>query len=107
MIVVGNPVVLSLDPLWRSFLNYVHEQGGWKGTGLAWDPREPVDLSSYGNYDLQYRQRAEAELDDTIGRLKAVVSQNLEQYDVDLGADGEDSDGEHAAVERVRNRDEE
>ena len=107
LIVVGNPIVLSLDPLWRSFLNYVHEQGGWKGTRITWDPSEPVNLSNYGNYDSQYRQRAEAELDDTITRLRAVVSQNLEQYDIDFAADDDDSDREHVAVERVRNRDEE
>jgi len=28
LIVVGNPIVLSLDPLWRQFLNYIHVRGG-------------------------------------------------------------------------------
>ncbi|BGP41754.1 Helicase MOV-10 [Rhodotorula kratochvilovae] len=35
LIVVGNPEVLALDPLWRRFLLYVHDHGGW--TGEAWD----------------------------------------------------------------------
>ncbi|KIO21468.1 hypothetical protein M407DRAFT_44382, partial [Tulasnella calospora MUT 4182] len=31
LVVVGNPLILGLDPLWRKFLNYVHRNGGWKG----------------------------------------------------------------------------
>jgi helicase MOV-10 len=42
LVIVGDPSVLSLDPLWRSFMNYVHNNGGWKGPGPSWDPSEPV-----------------------------------------------------------------
>ncbi|EGO29184.1 hypothetical protein SERLADRAFT_456584, partial [Serpula lacrymans var. lacrymans S7.9] len=43
LIVIGDPSVLSLDPLWRSFLNYVHNNGGWKGPSITWDPLAPVE----------------------------------------------------------------
>ncbi|KAG8929260.1 hypothetical protein FRC01_004607 [Tulasnella sp. 417] len=38
LVVVGNPHILGLDPLWRKFLNYVHRSGGWKGLEPNWDP---------------------------------------------------------------------
>ncbi|KAF9228744.1 RNA helicase [Gyrodon lividus] len=36
LIVIGDPSVLSLDPLWRSFLNYIHKNGGWAGPEPTW-----------------------------------------------------------------------
>ncbi|KAF8343993.1 P-loop containing nucleoside triphosphate hydrolase protein [Cantharellus anzutake] len=41
LIVVGDPVVLSLDPLWRSFMDYVHENGGWTGMKKDWGGHAP------------------------------------------------------------------
>jgi len=102
LIVVGNPIVLSLDPLWRSFLNYVHTKGGWRGIGITWDPEEPVSIRETG-YDAKYRAKAEAQLEDTLARLRAIVSQNLEQYDLDIGL-GSDSDDE-MYIERGMRRD--
>ncbi|KAJ1310105.1 hypothetical protein OPQ81_006853 [Rhizoctonia solani] len=37
LIIVGDASVLGLDPLWRSFLTYVHQEGGWKGGPIPWD----------------------------------------------------------------------
>ncbi|CAE6520072.1 unnamed protein product [Rhizoctonia solani] len=37
LIIVGDASVLGLDPLWRSFLAYVHQEGGWKGSPIPWD----------------------------------------------------------------------
>ncbi|KAF7966507.1 hypothetical protein HWV62_21353 [Athelia sp. TMB] len=31
LIVVGDPNILALDPLWSSFLRYIKANGGWKG----------------------------------------------------------------------------
>ncbi|TDL24433.1 P-loop containing nucleoside triphosphate hydrolase protein, partial [Rickenella mellea] len=42
LIVIGNPLSLSLDPLWRAFLNKVYHGGGWTGKHIDWDPNEPV-----------------------------------------------------------------
>ncbi|KAJ2932223.1 hypothetical protein H1R20_g4878, partial [Candolleomyces eurysporus] len=38
LIIVGSPHVLGLDPLWRSFLNYIHLKRGWVGPNIPWDP---------------------------------------------------------------------
>ena len=43
LIIVGDPQVLSLDPLWRVFLNYVYLNGGWTGLDITWDPEAEVD----------------------------------------------------------------
>ncbi|KAI5120592.1 hypothetical protein M0805_008070, partial [Coniferiporia weirii] len=45
LIIVGDPYVLALDPLWKEFINYVHIEGGYKGKVIDWDPTEPVDRS--------------------------------------------------------------
>ncbi|KAF7323612.1 RNA helicase [Mycena kentingensis (nom. inval.)] len=34
LIVIGDPNVLGLDPLWRAFLNFVHSNGGWTGADI-------------------------------------------------------------------------
>ncbi|KAH7908653.1 RNA helicase [Hygrophoropsis aurantiaca] len=50
LIVIGDPSALSLDPLWRSFLNYVYENRGWTGPPPTWDTSAPVDENgSFGN----------------------------------------------------------
>lgn len=43
--VVGNPLILGLDPLWRKFLSYVHRNGGWKGLEPTWNTNEHEDNS--------------------------------------------------------------
>ena len=48
LIVVGNPEVLSLDPMWRSFLNYVRSNNGCIGAEMSWDHNEEVDVA--GDY---------------------------------------------------------
>lgn len=45
LIVIGDPNVLGLDPLWRSFLEYVNTNGGWKGPAIPWDPPDHTDLT--------------------------------------------------------------
>ncbi|KAF8632154.1 hypothetical protein AX17_004896 [Amanita inopinata Kibby_2008] len=97
LIVVGNPVVLSLDPLWRSFLNYVHTEGGWRGTSISWNSQDPVNLPSY---DAQYRGRAEIELEDTLTRLKALVAQDLGQYDLDIDSEDDSNGVEDRGINR-------
>jgi len=81
VVIVGDPDVLGLDPLWRRFLNYIHNSGGWKGRKIGWDPHEAVDRGVYdaetGDVDSAYgahrRRDAETEMDDLVGRVKALV----------------------------------
>ncbi|KAK7047869.1 hypothetical protein VNI00_006197 [Paramarasmius palmivorus] len=60
LMIVGDPSVLGLDPLWRRFLNQIHSNNGWKGDGIPWDPEEPVDEA--GGYDQAMRERAQEEM---------------------------------------------
>ena len=42
LIIIGDPNVLALDPLWSSFLHYIHVNGGWTGAP-SWDEVTPED----------------------------------------------------------------
>ena len=79
LIVVGDPFVLSLDPLWKSFINFIHVRGGYKGKPIDWDPTEPVNR----NVAMDEARRAQglSELDQLIVRTRTEV---LEQAE-DLG----------------------
>ncbi|KAK2465578.1 hypothetical protein APHAL10511_002470 [Amanita phalloides] len=71
LIVVGDPQVLSLDPLWRTFLNYVYNNGGWRGPNPDWDTNAEVDVN--GGYDRAVRERAEVDMNDFTRRLEALT----------------------------------
>ncbi|CAK5272785.1 unnamed protein product [Mycena citricolor] len=73
LVVVGNPDVLSLDPLWRGFLGYVRDGGGWRGKAM---PTE-VDVD-------RRRRAAETETTQLIARLETmIVSKTDEDFDLD------------------------
>ncbi|KAG9079103.1 hypothetical protein FS749_008829 [Ceratobasidium sp. UAMH 11750] len=47
LIIIGDPMVLGLDPLWRRFLYFIYHSGGWKGAPFPWDPdANPDDAST-------------------------------------------------------------
>jgi helicase MOV-10 len=71
LIVVGDPDVLGLDPLWRSFLNYVHLNGGWTGPPISWDPEEEVVEGR--PYDQVARDAALADMNDFTRRMEAMT----------------------------------
>ncbi|PPQ87958.1 hypothetical protein CVT25_001143 [Psilocybe cyanescens] len=81
-IIVGDPQVLSLDPLWRSFLNYIYLQGGWTGPDITWDPNSPVDEA--GGYDKAVRQTATLDMNKFARRMEGLA---LAEVDEDLDAD--------------------
>jgi helicase MOV-10 len=43
LIVVGDPAILSLDPLWRKFLTMIHINGGWTGDEITWDVDDDIE----------------------------------------------------------------
>ncbi|EUC55593.1 RNA helicase, putative, partial [Rhizoctonia solani AG-3 Rhs1AP] len=43
LVVVGDPLVLGLDTLWRRFLYFVYRSGGWKGAPFPWNPESDPD----------------------------------------------------------------
>jgi helicase MOV-10 len=68
LIVVGNPEVLSLDPMWRSFLNYVRRNNGCIGAEISWDYNEEVDVA--GDYAGGYRNARIDDMDALTIRLQ-------------------------------------
>lgn len=74
LIVVGDPSVLSLDPLWRSFMNYVFINGGWTGAEPDWDPRTGV--RNEGGYDQELRELAIADMNEYTQRLESFARAN-------------------------------
>lgn len=93
LIVIGDPNVLSLDPLWRSFLNYVHLNGGWAGPGPTWDTTETVDES--GEYDQHIRAAAMTDMNLLARRIEEVVTENVQ-----TGMASGDDDDDDANVDR-------
>ncbi|KAF8804655.1 RNA helicase [Phlegmacium glaucopus] len=71
LIIVGDPQVLSLDPLWRAFLNYIYVNGGWTGPDITWDPRAEVDEA--GGYDKQVRDNAQIDMNEFTRRMESVT----------------------------------
>ncbi|KAJ3917943.1 RNA helicase [Lentinula edodes] len=94
LIVIGNPMVLSLDPLWRAFLNYVYRGGGWRGKTISWDPAGAVDPFSEQGYDGETRQRAAGEAEETIARLKALITRKNGEIEDGFQFELDDSDEE-------------
>ncbi|KAL4254212.1 DNA2/NAM7 helicase family protein [Pleurotus pulmonarius] len=90
LVVVGDPEVLSLDPLWREFLNYVHTNGGWKGPPPSWDTSAPVDGA--GGYDAQVRELAIADMND--------FTQRMEELTLAGSANDENAEALDAGVDR-------
>ena len=90
LIVIGDPRVLSLDPLWRGFLNYAYNLGAWKGKPLPdWDTTETVEDTSY---DVQRRRQAQDDHDGLIARIAGAIEGELRIEDM------EDRDNQEDAV---------
>ena len=86
LIVVGDPSVLSLDPLWRGFMNYLHVNGGWAGVRPDWDTADPVRLE--GGYDVEVAQAAWGEMERLVERTRALVLESSERLVDDTEDDG-------------------
>ncbi|CAE6366471.1 unnamed protein product [Rhizoctonia solani] len=77
LVVVGDPLVLGLDTLWRRFLYFVHRSGGWKGTPFPWNPdanpdEDPATFDSAEQEVRELLRRATepgspGDLDPTVG----------------------------------------
>ncbi|KAG7441319.1 P-loop containing nucleoside triphosphate hydrolase protein [Guyanagaster necrorhizus] len=81
LVIIGDPTVLSLDPLWRSFLNYVYKRGGWRGLPISWDPYADVDET--GGYDRAMREAAQAEMDELTRQMEAMASTSVQDEVLD------------------------
>ncbi|KAF8520941.1 P-loop containing nucleoside triphosphate hydrolase protein [Hysterangium stoloniferum] len=79
LIVIGDPDVLSLDPLWRGFLNHVYLGGGWKGVAPDWDPDEPI--LPEGGYDSIRREAALTDMELLVERIRTLIVESTEPLD--------------------------
>ncbi|KAJ3561909.1 hypothetical protein NP233_g9903 [Leucocoprinus birnbaumii] len=85
LIIIGDPNVLGLDPLWRLFLNYIHNNNGWKGPDIPWDPSEPVDEA--GGYDIAVRDSAALDMNAFTRRMENLTMEGVQEEDPDAGVD--------------------
>ena len=81
LIIIGDPAVLSLDPLWKSFINYVHVGGGYTGKRIDWDPRETVNRSISNINAIRTTGRTERE--ELIARILGQSEDLAERDDVE------------------------
>ncbi|KAG8911322.1 hypothetical protein FRC01_005776 [Tulasnella sp. 417] len=92
LIVIGDPDVLGLDPVWRQFLNHVHTRGAWRGTRIPWNPQAEVPTDApHGNqlrYDARSRRTAEQELQSLVARTSALGLDALDEME-ELEADAD------------------
>nr|VWP00270.1 Adenylate cyclase [Ganoderma boninense] len=83
LIVIGDAAILSLDPIWRGFMNHVYLGGGWRGDLPTWDANAPV------------RDDAQDYVDELQEALAAEMSVLMSR----LSLEGEDLEGD-ANVDR-------
>ncbi|KAG8993202.1 hypothetical protein FRB90_000746 [Tulasnella sp. 427] len=85
LVVIGDPDVLGLDPLWRQFLNYIYENGSWRGVRIPWDPAQDVVTDFSANEDLPYdaemRAKSEQDLRDLVTRASTTGLGTLDEED--------------------------
>lgn len=86
LIIIGDPRVLSLDPLWRRFLNYVYSNGGWTGPDINWDPTEIVDEE--GGYDKKIREAAELDMASHTRKLELSLRNERDDDRMDVDDSG-------------------
>ncbi|KAK7042905.1 hypothetical protein VNI00_008640 [Paramarasmius palmivorus] len=79
LLIVGDPSVLSLDPLWRMFLNYIWENGGWNGAPPEWNTDESVDPC--GGYDRAMRDMALDDMNSFSRMMETLTLEGLEEGD--------------------------
>ncbi|CAE6409976.1 hypothetical protein BN14_00336 [Rhizoctonia solani AG-1 IB] len=98
LIIVGDASVLGLDPLWRSFLSYVHREGGWKGSPIPWEGGDAGNAYSAS-------QRSAVAMDDLALLIERTRTMNLS-----LGGGGagnaDDTDVQEGNVDRPWREDE-
>ena len=70
LIVIGDPFVLSLDPLWKAFINYVYMEGTTLGREINWDHTEPVDRT--GDSEHNRRAQEQNEIVELIRRAREI-----------------------------------
>ncbi|TBU29435.1 P-loop containing nucleoside triphosphate hydrolase protein [Dichomitus squalens] len=91
LIVIGDAAILSIDPLWREFMNYVHLNHGWRGDDPTWDVNAPVDADA--DYADELREALAEDMNAVMAQLPPEedieAEANLERGFQDAGAGDE------------------
>ncbi|KAG9001269.1 hypothetical protein FRB93_012196 [Tulasnella sp. JGI-2019a] len=92
LIIVGDPIVLGLDPLWRKFLNHIHVNGGWTGRMPDWDPTIDVITGDHEIYVRKRQAKQDADMEELTQRLLHAVVGERGIHDASgaAGRDGND-----------------
>ncbi|KAH7340553.1 P-loop containing nucleoside triphosphate hydrolase protein [Rhizoctonia solani] len=98
LIIVGDASVLGFDPLWRSFLTYIHREGGWKGSPIPWEGGDAGDAYSAN-------QRSAVAMNDLAALIERTRTMNLSLGGGDAG-DADDTDVQEGNVDRPWREDE-
>ncbi|KAJ3542153.1 hypothetical protein NMY22_g3612 [Coprinellus aureogranulatus] len=78
LIIVGNPHVLGLDPLWRGFLQYIYLNGGWTGSSdIPWDLKEEEGTAGE-EYGARVRREADMDMAELARRVQVSMDQGGE-----------------------------
>ena len=67
LIVVGEAAILSVDPLWRGFMNYVHANSCWRGDAPTWDVNASVLADA--DYADELREAIAADMNAVMAQL--------------------------------------
>ncbi|KAI0062682.1 P-loop containing nucleoside triphosphate hydrolase protein [Artomyces pyxidatus] len=71
LVVIGDPDALGRDNLWRTFINYVHGGGGYKGRPPSWNSQDEVPLEGYERIPAGEGNYAEGE--EFIDRVRSTI----------------------------------
>ncbi|KAF8325174.1 P-loop containing nucleoside triphosphate hydrolase protein [Cantharellus anzutake] len=75
LILVGDPTVLSLDLIWRGFLNYIHASGGWRGLPRDWS--DDQDEAGVRDFLRERRDDARDVIDNLAAQVEGLVIEQL------------------------------
>lgn len=82
LIIVGDPSVISLDPLWRKFLNRIYNNRAWRGDPPTWDTTVEVKMS--GGYDSEVVEETIQDMNEFTNKVtKLTLGDLLPQSDED------------------------
>ena len=84
LIVVGDAAILSVDPIWRGFMNHVYLHGGWRGDAPTWDVNAPV--RSDGDYADELQEALAADMSAVMARLN-IAGHSDDEGNLDLEGD--------------------
>ena len=98
LIVIGDAPILSVDPLWRSFMNYVHTHNGWRGDEPTWDVNASVQDDE--DYADELREAIMAEMSAAIMLLGPGEDMEAEA-NVERALDWDDGPATEAVIGEV------